>query len=244
MAEPKHPAAGYSEAGHTNDILEEFVVPERRARIEEVLRNRTSALTIVLDHVRNFHNISAVLRSADAFGITRVHLVGPEHEFSSGISLGTERWIQLTKHHAAAEAVAALKSDGFQLVMLQPEGDSRGAGETIPSLPITDLPFEQKLALVFGNETNGVSPEFVQAIDLHAFIPMYGFVESLNVSVACAITLFCSTLGRSQDSRRTPPLGEEEKAMLKQAWLTKTVKNADAILREVSRRSEASQDDD
>ncbi len=211
--------------------LDPFVVPERRERLDQVLANRTASLTIVLDQVQNYHNISAVLRSADAFGITAVHLIGEAFEYSRTISLGAENWIVLKRHQTAAEAVAALKAEGFRLVILQPKKDDPG------NVPVFSLPFATKLALIFGNEKDGVSPELAEAADIAAHIPMFGFVESLNVSVACAITLFCSSIGKTDGHRGLPQITEAEKSELRDRWMKKSVKRSEAILREIEKRS-------
>lgn len=226
-----------SDVEKTNKLLERFVVPERLQRLEQVLDARTSSLTIVLEEIRNPHNISAVLRSADAFGLQEVHLVGKNFEYSSGISLGSERWLSLQRHETASSALAALQADGFAPVVLQPEDDIRFS--TVEKLPITALPFENKLALVFGNEHKGVSQLFIEQAQYHAFIPMCGFVESLNISVACAISLFAAQLPQCPPQRRTQALGEEQRRALRAQWLQQSVRGADIILRDIDQRTQA-----
>lgn len=218
------------------EFLAQFLLPERLERIENVLAGRTRALTVVLDSVRNHHNISAVIRSSDAFGLAGIHLVGDSFNFSSGISLGAERWMELTPHQSSGNAIAHLKEQGFKLVALQPE-DFPVSGETPKPFPVSQIPFEEKIALVFGNEKQGLTPEFIEAVDYFAFIPMCGFVESLNISVACAIALYASTVTASIPKRRTAILSANEKSELKESWLKRDVKNSDIILREVEMRA-------
>ncbi len=228
-------------AQQTASLLERFVVPNRLDRIEQVLDQRTKHLTVVLDNVKNYHNVSAVLRSADAFGVAEVQLVGDAFEVSRGISLGTERWMQLRQHEQAKNAVQWLKEEGFAITILQPE-DHQRTSEKVPSLSVTELPFEKKLALVFGNEHSGVQKEFQDAADYHAFIPMCGFVESFNISVACAITLFCSSIGATKPERRCSPLDEGERDQLRANWLKASVRNSDAILREIEARDDGDEE--
>lgn len=218
------------------DLLSQFILPERLERLEEVLEQRTKSLTVVLDRIRNHHNISAVIRSADAFGLSRVHLIGDSFNFSSGISLGTERWMDLQPHASPLEAIQHLKKEGFKLVVLQPEDFEVAEGTPAP-MPVSSLPFDEKLALVFGNEKHGVGPEFIESADYYGFIPMCGFVESLNISVACAITLFSSTLPKCKPERQPQLLNEAEKAELRESWLKKDVKNSDIILKEIEMRT-------
>lgn len=215
-------------------FLEGLHVPERLARLDAVLEARTASLTVVLDQVQNYHNISAVIRSADAFGLADVHLIGGTFEFSPSISQGTERWLQLNKYETVEEALHALH--GYKLVVLQPQSLCTLKDDGPPSIPVTQLPFEENLALVFGNEKNGVSPSLLQNASFAAYIPMYGFVESLNISVACAITLFCSTISPTSPAKRTLPLSAEKKKELKSVWLKNGVKRVDTILREAAKR--------
>jgi len=216
-------------------ILKQFVLDERAARLDSVLVQRSRSLTIVLDRVQNYHNISAVIRSADAFGIADIHLVGEVFEYSRRIALGTERWVELVPHRTPEEALTALRAAGYSLVVLQPE--NHAAQKNLPpSIPVTALPFEQRLALTFGNERDGVSPVLAEAAEIHAFIPMKGFVESLNISVACAICLFCSTISGAHPEQRTTPLSADEQQQLRGRWLKQSVPHAEAILREVRLR--------
>lgn len=219
--------------------LEEFMFPERLARLDSVLAQRTSSLTVVLDGVHNYHNISAVIRSADAFGLRTVHLIGKEFEFSKGITLGTEQWMDIQVHESASAALERLHSEGFRLVVTAPEDDLRG--EQVPSVqsvPVYNLPFHEKLAVVFGNEKRGVSPELFSAASIHAFIPMVGFVESLNISVACAITLFASMTSGATAERKVQPLSSQERQALRATWLRQGLRNGHAILKEIGRRAE------
>lgn len=220
-------------AAHADEVFAQILEPRRLERLEQVLAERTNSLTVVLDRVQNYHNISAVLRSADAFGLSEIHLIGESFEYSKGITLGTERWMQLTRHHSPEEAAESLRALGYSLVILQPEEHAESK-ELPPSIPITALPFEKRLALIFGNERDGVSEALSQAAHIHAFIPMKGFVESLNISVACAICLFCSTLAPTNPEKRTCSLTEEESRTLRSQWLRKGVKRSDIILRQIS----------
>ena len=213
--------------------LEQFATPERIERLENVLRSRTSSTRVLLENVNNHHNISAVIRSADAFGIQHLHLIGNNLEYSSGITMGSERWVTLHQHQDPLEAVRELKKQNYKIVVLQPE-DFEVDGTDYPSIPVFELPFNDRLVLAFGNERNGISPELAKEADLHAFIPMFGFVESLNISVAAAITMFCSTI--SGTNRKRKPLAVDEQQNLHQEWLRTGIRNSDLILKEIQRR--------
>ena len=208
--------------------LEDFVLDRRLERIDSVLCQRSSHLTVVLDHVHNEHNISAVIRSADAFGITSVHLVGETVRLSPGISLGAERWVEVQCHKNTSSLLDAL--DGFDLTLVEP------AGKYSESIPIYELSYERPLALVFGNEHRGVSPELVEIAKTRIHIPMKGFVESLNISVAAAICLFWASVPNSTGEQRLPLLSEGKAATLRENWIKNSIREAEAVERELNKR--------
>lgn len=201
--------------------FEDCVLPERLARIDKVLSQRTTSPAIVLDNICGEHNISAVIRSADAFGVHGLHLIGPEVALAKGVSKGTERWAKVTLHETPEKALQSLRDEGFLLAVLEPE--TKKYELSSPVVPIHKLPFEKKLALIFGNEKSGVCEELVRAADYRAFIPMYGFVESFNISVTVALSLFCSTLAPCEVSRKVFPLPAEELERTRAEWIKKSV---------------------
>lgn len=192
------------------------VTPERLQRIEEVVEGRTDDLVIVLDRIADPHNSSAVLRSADAFGVQNVHAIVGAHGFraSRGVSKGTHRWLDVTRYETAEACARRLKSDGYRIYVAAMDG------ETTPKA----LQEERRLAVVFGNEHRGVSSEMRALADGTFSIPMRGFVESLNISVAAAIAL--QTLA-SDGRRRLEPARQRE---LLARFLMNSVKNADEII--------------
>ncbi len=216
------------------EALYEFLLPKRKVRMEEVLNQRTKHLTILLDCVQNYHNISAVIRSADAFGLCDVHLIGQDIEYSKGIALGTEQWLKLHLHQTAKQALDYLQAKDYKIVVTAPEDNL--TADNKKSIPVYQLPFQEKLVLAFGNERAGVSEEISQAATYKTFIPMFGFVESFNISVACALCLFCSTLDVRSGNRQVPLLSEEEKLEIKEQWVMQTLPHSKQILREVSKR--------
>lgn len=218
--------------------LDQFRLPERVKRFETVLRQRTQALTLVLDRVHGSHNISAVIRSADAFGIQEMHVVGTFaeekvslFEENQGISLGADRWVDVRKHPSVESVLQELQEKNFTVVVVQPEyvaeckatelsmSEISPSKVSLASVCVSQLPFHKRLALVFGNERDGICTEFRRAASLSAHIQMFGFVESLNVSVAVAICLFCSTIASSPSQRQVPGLSPEEFCEIKKKWL-------------------------
>lgn len=196
--------------------LSPVVTPERLRRIESVVEGRTDDLLIVLDRIIDPHNSSAVLRSADAFGVQTVYAIVGELGFraSRGVSKGTQRWLDVVRFETAEACARALKEEGYAIYV------AAMGGETTP----TELRARPRVAVVFGNEHRGVSPEMRALADGTFSIPMRGFVESLNVSVAAAITM--QTL--ATDGR--PRLGRTRRRELLARFLMNSVRNADELI--------------
>src|SRR5690606_18873825 len=172
--------------------------------------------TVVMDRPHDPHNGAAVLRSCEAFGIQRVHIVAGSRPFlvSRVVSRRTERWLDIYEHSTPEAALEPLATEGFTLVTTHPQG------ELLPE----DLPRISKLALVFGNEHWGIDKRFVRAAGRSVRIPMRGFVESLNLSVSAAVLLHASTQGR------TGNLSTRDQQRLYARGLYQTVKHADLVL--------------
>lgn len=203
------------------EALSPVVTPERLRRIEEVVRGRTDTLALVLDSITDPHNSSAVLRSADAFGVQTVHVIEGELGFraSRGVSKGTHRWLDVIRYESAEACTQRLRRDGYSIYVAATGGD----------MQLEDLGGMPRLAVVFGNEHRGVSPEMRNLADGAFSIPMWGFVESLNVSVAAAITMQRLT----GDGR--PCLPDDRQQVLKARFLMNSVKNADQVIEKFRR---------
>jgi len=198
------------------DALSPIVTPARLRRIEEVVLNRTDTLVLVLDQITDPHNSSAVLRSADAFGIQAIHVVVGNQGFraSRGVSKGTHRWLDIMRYASVEACARRLKQDGYAIHL------AAMGSETRPE----DLRDTPRLAIVFGNEHRGVSPEMQSFADGTFAIPMCGFVESLNVSVAAAITMQTLTRGGR------PKLSVERQQELKARFLMNSVTKAGQVI--------------
>jgi tRNA (guanosine-2'-O-)-methyltransferase len=197
-------------------VLAEFVRPERAARLRAVIEARLDAVTVVMDAPHDPHNGAAVVRSCDAFGVQRLHVVERVERFlaSNTVARGSERWVDVRAYPSVAEAVAALAASGHELVATHPEGD------LLPH----DLAAIPRLALVLGNERTGIAAHLRAACRHSVRIPMRGFAESLNVSVTAAILLQHATRNRPGD------LPEQERELLYARALVLTVPHAPEIL--------------
>jgi tRNA (guanosine-2'-O-)-methyltransferase len=206
------------------DKLGPLLTPERRARIDAVIAARSTAVAAVLDGLIDPHNVSAVLRSADAFGVQQVHVIQRPEPFlaTARVSQGSDRWVDVIRHATTAACVRALRERGHRIFVASMEG----------AVSPEALAQEPRVAIVFGNEHSGVSHELRDLADGTYAIPMCGFVQSLNVSVAAGITLFSAMRGRPGN------LSPEAALDLRARYVWKSVPQAQAILAEILRRQD------
>jgi len=158
---------------------------ERRlARLESAIRHRQPDLTVILENIHDPHNVSAILRSCDAAGVMEVQLVYTNEEFpklGKKSSASAKKWVDHRKFKSVSECFGSLHKEGYSIFVTH-----LGKRTT----PLYELNLTTKIALAFGNEHRGVSEEASELADGNFMIPMFGMIQSLNVSVACAVTLF------------------------------------------------------
>jgi tRNA (guanosine-2'-O-)-methyltransferase len=197
--------------------LEPMILPERAARMREVLSRRIDAVSVLFDAPVDPFNGAAVIRSCEAFGVSALHVIERAKPFltATSVTKGSHRWVDVHAYQKPASAIARLKADGYILVAAD------AGGELLPE----DLANIPKLALVLGNEHDGVSEELLSAADKRVRVPMRGFVESLNVSATAAILLSHATKGRPGD------MSESDLKRLYARGLYLTLNRAEDILR-------------
>lgn len=193
--------------------------PERRERLLSVLDQRLGAVRVAVENLHHAHNMSAVLRSCEAFGVQHVHAVETVEAFtfSRRVTLGAHKWLTLHRHDTMAECAAALRGLGFRLyaAMLDPS-----------AVPLGQVPVDRPVALVLGNEKDGVTAAARALCDGAYTIPMAGFSQSLNISVAAAVSLYDVTR-RARDERPDRGLlAAAERDALLDAWLPKSARAA------------------
>jgi tRNA (guanosine-2'-O-)-methyltransferase len=190
----------------------------RQERIREVLSRRRVSLTVVLEDVHDPHNASAVLRSCDGVGILDVHLVyvheaPPRRSFARTTSASAAKWIRLHYHDSIESCYEHLRAQGMTI-------HATALGRDSEDLYATDL--VKPTALVFGNEMRGVSEAGIAGADATIHIPMQGMVESLNISVACAVSLYeAMRQCRAAGAYDAPELSAGELDALEVEWLRK-----------------------
>jgi len=157
---------------------------KRIEKVKRVLSFRQPDLRVVLEEVTNIHNASAVVRTCDAVGILYVDIISQNKQplpINEAISTRAEKWIQLNYYSSVSECFAHLRENGFKIAATH-------LGEE--TLSYTDLDYTQSLAIVFGNESEGVSKEALNSADFRIKIPLLGMVQSLNLSVSVGVILY------------------------------------------------------
>lgn len=194
-----------------------FPRTERRSeRIEAVLKRRQPDLTVVLENVHDPHNVAAVLRTCDAVGVMHVHTIysiesRPDRAYARSTSGSARKWIDVDHHRSAAACIRELKGRGLRVLAV---------ALTDTSDEIYDVDLAEPVALVFGNEHRGVSCEALALADGAVSIPMMGMVESLNISVACAVALYEALRQRRETSMYDgSQLSEEQIHHYREDWL-------------------------
>ena len=161
------------------------MTPERREKLQSVLNKRQNDITIVLENVFDPHNISAVMRTCDAVGVQEVYVLNtkiPRHKkWGAKSSSSAAKWLTVYQFENAEECFSELRKKYSKILTTHLSSDAVNLYET-------DL--TQPVALVFGNEHSGVSEEIRSLADGNFIIPQAGIIRSLNISVACAVTLY------------------------------------------------------
>lgn len=199
-------------------------------RFDSVLAERTRHFTVILEDLYQKHNQSAIVRSCDVFGVQDLHIIENKYVSytSNQVAKGAQKWLDFklydSVNHNTQSCIDAVKNSGYQLIVTTPHNDS---------CFVNDFAISKKSAFVFGVEKEGVSEQMMEQADGFIKIPMYGFTESLNVSVAAAIILQNVT-DRMRKSDVNWKLSENEKLELKLQWMKKSIKNIDLIMERYS----------
>lgn len=216
--------------------LSKFVSDHKKSGAERVLDNRTRHITVVLEDIFQSQNASAVIRTCECMGIQDVHIVENISKYSINprVLKGANKWMNLHRHASrdhnnTISCLNALKESGYKVLVTDPDPD----GLSIFDVDVTN----NKLALLFGNELRGVSKTALEHCDHKVRIPMYGFTESLNISVSVAICLN-SLVNRLHQSGIPLGLNEDEKAIIRLGWYRKIVRKSSVIEREFLRTIE------
>jgi tRNA (guanosine-2'-O-)-methyltransferase len=216
--------------------LAQFVSDHKKACVEKVLNQRTRHLTVVLENIYQSQNASAAIRTCECMGLQDVHIIENTAEYHLNIRVlkGSYKWMNIERYRTknfnnTEHCFHHLRSRGYKIMVADPSED----GTSIDDIDVS----AGKIALLFGNELNGASTYAVENADRKIRIPMYGFTESLNISVSVAICLN-TILGKLRMSTQDIGLSLSEKEKIKLTWYRKIVKRSDVLEREFLRTIE------
>ncbi len=202
--------------------LEDFISEERKKRFLEILEERTNYITVVVEDVFQMHNASAVIRSCEVFGVQQAHLVEDRYGqvLDKNIAMGAEKWVDVLRYENSKKCIKTLRNNGYKIIATSPHRDD---------CLLQDFKIDDKIALFFGTERDGLSNEVLTEADGFLKIGMQGFTESLNISVSAAIIIQHLTT-KLKASRQDWGLTEEEKLAKRLDWTKKSIKSIDDIL--------------
>ena len=190
------------------------MTPERKEKLLGVLSRRQSGLTVVMENVQDPHNISAVMRTCDAVGIQDIFILNtkiPRHKkFGPRSSSSAAKWLTVHQFDNTHECIAELRKRYDKIFTTHLSNDA---------ISLYDIDFTGSIALVFGNEHAGVSDEIRQLCDGNFIIPQMGIVQSLNISVACAVSIYEGCRQKLlQGNYNQPSLPQERIKALFREW--------------------------
>ncbi len=193
------------------------MTPERYGKLMNVLAKRQDNLTVVMENIEDPRNVTAVMRTCDAVGIQDIYIINskpPRHrewKFKSGTSAA--KWLTLHHFNNVEECVAAVRKNFNKIYTTR---------LTAESVSIYDVDLTDKVALVFGNEQTGVSEEICNASDGNFLIPQMGIIQSLNISVACAVSVYEAFRQKNIAGHYAQPsLSQERMDQLQTNWQLK-----------------------
>lgn len=200
------------------EALTPLLTPERIARIDQVIDARLASVAAVVEDTYDPHNAAATLRTCEALGLQELYVIEPGARFSAakGVTRGAHRWLDLHRFADAASAVADLKARGFRVLATLPDAQ----------LSIEDVPVDSPLAVVFGNEHDGVSPAVIAACDAAITVPMFGFTESFNLSVTVGLAMSRLAARRRAYIGALGDLAPERRARLRARWFALRIRAA------------------
>ncbi|UZP67933.1 RNA methyltransferase [Desulfovibrio mangrovi] len=188
----------------------------RLEKLKRVLSLRQKDLTLVLANIHDPHNVSAIYRSCDAFGVPKVHLYYTDTAFptlGASSSASARKWVDTVRHKDKESLMAAMRAEGMQVLATSCTPNAK---------PLQDYDLSRPTAVIMGNEHRGVDTELVDLVDGEVYIPMYGMIQSFNVSVAAAVILSEAARQRKLAGKYdSPTYTEEEYEAILAKWIEK-----------------------
>lgn len=203
------------------EYLKQFLTEERLQKIEHFAEESSDFVLPVLEDVYQFRNAAAIVRSVEACGFHKVIALEEENVFDPNLRVtkGADTWVEVEKMPATLQSLGDIKSRGYKILAVSPEKHA----SMLPDYRVTE-----PIALVFGNELEGVSEEILDFADQTLAIPMYGFTKSFNVSVAAAICLY-ELKQKLLKSGIDYKLSEDQKLKMKIRWAVNSIRSGEEI---------------
>ncbi len=205
-------------------ILEPMVSEERQQRIMDVIAERTYSIASVVEGLTNTGNVSAVMRTSEGLGFQGFHVIKNDVKFKKSVrtSQGAHKWLDVSIWENTLECTTHLKTQGYQIVVTHLDAGAK---------PLSEIDLTIPTAMVFGNEKFGVSEGMLAAADFTAILPSPGFVQSYNISVAAAMSLFAAHDQRIKRFGQNGDLSESDQTRLKADFYMRSVNHSEDILK-------------
>ena len=205
------------------DYLQNFITEERKQRFSEIISQRTNHFTVAMEDVFQMHNTSAVVRTCEVFGVQQAHSIEGRYgkRLDEKIAMGAQKWVDVFRYDDTQKCIDTLREKGYQIVATTPHKDA---------YLLNDFDISKKSAFFFGTEKEGLSEKVLAQADTYLKIPMVGFTESLNISVAVAIVLQQLT-DKLRRSNIKWQLTDEERYSVLEQWTKISVRNVKDVMK-------------
>ena len=205
------------------DYLQNFITEERKQRFLEIISQRTNHFTVAMEDVFQMHNTSAVVRTCEVFGVQQAHSIEGRYgkRLDEKIAMGAQKWVDVFRYDDTQKCFDILREKGYQIVATTPHKDA---------YLLNDFDISKKSAFFFGTEKEGLSEKVLAQADTYLKIPMVGFTESLNISVAVAIVLQQLT-DKLRRSNIKWQLTDEERYSVLEQWTKISVRNVNDVIK-------------
>ncbi len=210
-------------ANQVQEWIWPLLTPERQSKIIKVASQRCLNISVVLERIYDQGNMSAVMRTAEGLGFVDFHVIQTSEKMkkSQRVTQGADKWIETKKWNSSTEAIQFFKKNKIRLCVTSLES----------SKPLHEVNFDSPLALVLGNEKDGVSKEMLEAADERVIIPMPGFVQSFNISVAGALCLYQISQSRLRSLGSNLDVNAEQIEWLKASYALRTLDSAEDVIK-------------
>lgn len=240
----KIPEKFENSVGKLSEFLKPMCTEKRYEKFVNILEQRSKNILTVFESTHHMHNISAVIRNIDSFGFMNLMFIYTQEtlkfRISDTVDRGSSQWLFLSYKNSIAEGIQSLKNSGYKIAAVTLPDFSRTfqnyqreicsySTQDFQSLTFQEIIKNHKIALIFGSELAGISREWQDYIDFYVSVSMFGFCESLNVSV-CAAVILNSLRTVMSENQLLCPYTEKEKKVILDFWLSRDYRHAETLI--------------